>query len=52
MRNTSSIGVAAYPQDSTDKEGLLHHADEAMYLVKNTTRDRVAAASMGVLPES
>jgi hypothetical protein len=29
---------------------LLHLADEAMYLVKNTDRDRVAAANMGILP--
>jgi hypothetical protein len=25
-------------------------ADEAMYLVKNTNRDSVAAANMGILP--
>ena len=49
---TSSVGVASYPVDSSDKAGLLHLADEAMYLVKNTTRDRVAAATTGVLPES
>jgi diguanylate cyclase (GGDEF)-like protein len=47
---TSSVGVASYPVDSSDKAGLLHLADDAMYLVKNTTRDRVAAASVGVLP--
>jgi hypothetical protein len=29
---------------------LLHLADEAMYLVKNTNRDSVAAANMGILP--
>ena len=28
---------------------LLHLADEAMYLVKNTTRDSVAVAGMGLL---
>ncbi|MGC1292673.1 MAG: sensor domain-containing diguanylate cyclase [Candidatus Acidiferrales bacterium] len=49
---TASVGVASFPVDSADKAGLLHLADEAMYLVKNTTRDRVAAASSGVLPES
>ena len=49
---TASVGVASFPVDSSDKAGLLHLADEAMYLVKNTTRDRVAAASTGVLPES
>jgi len=47
---TSSMGLAAYPVDSKTKEGLLHLADEAMYLVKNTDRDRVAAANLGMLP--
>jgi hypothetical protein len=44
------VGVASYPADSRDKSKLLSLADEAMYLVKNTTRDSVAAAGMGVLP--
>jgi len=47
---TASVGVASYPTDSRTKAELLHLADEAMYLVKNTTRDSVAAASLGVLP--
>jgi diguanylate cyclase (GGDEF)-like protein len=47
---TPSVGLAAYPADSKTKEGLLHLADEAMYLVKNTNRDSVAAANMGILP--
>jgi len=47
---SASIGVAAYPSDSRSKSELLHLADEAMYLVKNTTRDRVAAAGVGVIP--
>ncbi|MCL4523151.1 MAG: sensor domain-containing diguanylate cyclase [Acidobacteria bacterium] len=47
---TASVGVASYPTDSNNKAGLLHLADEAMYLVKNTTRDSVAAAGIGVLP--
>jgi len=46
---TASIGVASYPVDSKTKEGLLHLADEAMYLVKNTNRDSVAAANIGLL---
>jgi len=29
---------------------LLHLADEAMYHVKNSTRDAVAAATVGILP--
>ena len=39
IRVTPSVGVASYPVDSRTKEGLLHLADEAMYLVKNTNRD-------------
>jgi len=51
VRITASMGVAAYPVDSRTKEGLLHLADESMYLVKNTNRDSVAAANIGILPE-
>jgi len=47
---TPSVGLAAYPIDSRTKEGLLHLADEAMYLVKNTNRDDVAVANQGILP--
>jgi diguanylate cyclase (GGDEF)-like protein len=50
IRITPSVGLAAYPLDSRTKEGLLHLADEAMYLVKNNNRDSVAAANMGILP--
>src|SRR6266851_3955228 len=47
---TASIGVASYPSDAKSKVELLHLADEAMYLVKNTTRNGVAAAKIGALP--
>ncbi len=50
VRITASIGVASYPTDSRTKVQLLHLADEAMYMVKNSTRDSVAAANLGVLP--
>jgi diguanylate cyclase (GGDEF)-like protein len=50
VRITSSVGVATYPSDSKTKAELLHLADEAMYGVKNTTRDGVAVANQGVLP--
>jgi diguanylate cyclase (GGDEF)-like protein len=52
IKLTPSVGVASYPVDSRTKEGLLHLADEAMYLVKNTKRDSVAAANMGILPNT
>ena len=47
---TASVGVASYPTDSRTKAELLHLADDAMYLVKNTSRDCVAVAGMGLLP--
>jgi diguanylate cyclase (GGDEF)-like protein len=50
VRVTSSMGVACFPTDAKSKGELLHLADEAMYLVKNSTRDNVAAANEGVLP--
>jgi diguanylate cyclase (GGDEF)-like protein len=49
---TASVGVASYPSDAQTKVELLHLADEAMYLVKNTTRDAVAGAKIGLLPET
>ncbi len=36
---TASIGVSLYPQDSTDAEDLLRHADTAMYRAKNSGRN-------------
>ena len=50
VRITASFGVASYPEDAKTKAELLHLADDAMYLVKNTTRDAVAAAKIGALP--
>ncbi len=41
---TASFGVASYPRDAQDKAGLLRFADIAMYRVKESTRDAVAAA--------
>ncbi len=38
---TASFGVATYPDDGLTGEGLLRHADQAMYLVKTGTRDAV-----------
>lgn len=39
---SASIGVAIYPDDATDPEALLRHADTAMYAVKNLGRARVS----------
>ena len=49
---TASVGVATYPSDAKTKADLLHLADDAMYSVKNASRDAVAAASLGILPKA
>jgi len=49
VRITPSIGVASYPSDSHTKVQLLQLADDAMYEVKNSTRDGVCAAGQGRL---
>jgi diguanylate cyclase (GGDEF)-like protein len=41
---TASFGVAAYPEDAKDKLELIHLADQAMYKVKNRSRDGVELA--------
>jgi diguanylate cyclase (GGDEF)-like protein len=48
---TASVGVASYPTDSRTKAELLHLADEAMYFVKNSTRDSVAASGTPTIPQ-
>ncbi|MCL1089070.1 EAL domain-containing protein [Shewanella profunda] len=37
---TASIGITLYPDDSTSIEGLLKHADQAMYAAKDQGRNR------------
>jgi diguanylate cyclase (GGDEF)-like protein len=49
VRITPSIGIASYPADSRTKLELLQLADDAMYAVKNTTRDGVCVAGQGRL---
>ena len=44
VRLTASFGVAAYPDDATTKDNVLRLADEAMYRVKETTRDGIEIA--------
>ncbi len=43
IRITASFGVASYPESAKSKEELLKLADEAMYRVKNYTRNGVYA---------
>lgn len=43
VKFTASFGVATFPDDASTKEELIKMADEAMYKVKNTTRNGVSA---------
>ncbi len=45
IRLTVSVGVAAYPGDATDRDGLLDAADKAMYRAKSLGRDTCCSAS-------
>jgi diguanylate cyclase (GGDEF)-like protein len=42
---TASFGVATFPEDAKTKDDLIRLADEAMYRVKESTRNRVEAAA-------
>ena len=44
----SSIGIAIYPLDATDPEGLLKHADRAMYKAKSRGGHCCQFASEGI----
>ncbi|MDJ0851096.1 MAG: diguanylate cyclase [Myxococcota bacterium] len=45
IRLTVSVGVAVYPQDARDRDGLLDAADKAMYRAKSLGRDTCCSAS-------
>ncbi len=48
IKVTASFGLASYPSDARTRKEILRMADEAMYLVKNTTRDNIALAGEGI----
>jgi len=37
---TASLGITLYPDDDTDAEGLIRHADQAMYAAKGKGRNQ------------
>jgi diguanylate cyclase (GGDEF)-like protein len=45
VRLTASFGVATYPDDAPDLEGLLALGDHALFAAKRSGRDGIAAAS-------
>src|SRR4051794_7829437 len=45
IRATVSLGVAAYPEDGTDANELIHQADLAVYRAKLQGRNRVLSAN-------
>lgn len=49
LRITASLGIATFPGNARTKSGLLRLEDEAMYMVKRTKRDGIAAAGLGLL---
>ena len=48
IKVTASFGLASFPSDARTRKELLRMADEAMYVVKNTTRDNIALAGEGI----
>ena len=48
IKVTASFGLASFPSDARTRKEILRMADEAMYVVKNTTRDNIALAGEGI----
>ena len=44
-----SMGVATYPEDAKNAHDIIHQADEMMYVVKNSTRDNISVAKVGLI---
>jgi diguanylate cyclase (GGDEF)-like protein len=44
FKMTASFGIATFPDDAKTKDSLIRLADQAMYRVKETTRDAVQSA--------
>jgi len=44
-----SMGLATYPEDAKSSHEIIRQADEMMYIVKNSNRDNIAVAQVGIL---
>ncbi len=45
---TISLGIAAYPEDGNDIEELIKRADAAMYVAKQSGKNRVEMYASGM----
>ena len=45
----ASLGLATFPHDARTAHDIIRQADEMMYLVKNSTRDNIGIAQLGVM---
>jgi diguanylate cyclase (GGDEF)-like protein len=52
IRITASFGLASYPEDAESKEDMLRRSDQAMYVVKESTRDGICAAEQETIKPS
>lgn len=48
IKVTASFGLASFPGDARTRKDILRMADEAMYVVKNSTRNSIALAGEGI----
>lgn len=49
LRLQASIGIATYPQDGESPQAIVQSADEVMYKVKESGRNNIAVAGIGVV---
>lgn len=45
----ASFGVASFPEDAKTAHEIIRQADEMMYAVKNSTRDSISVAQLGMI---
>jgi diguanylate cyclase (GGDEF)-like protein len=45
----ASIGIAGYPHDASSPQDIVQRADELMYSVKQSGRDNIAVAGLGIV---